>query len=150
MPIHAKEGGNWLEAIPYVFSNGAFVRVKAAFVRSSGAWEPLYSALEVSAAPAFLAGFEFGEGTKTVTTGQTATATADEGVGPFTYAWRRVSGSSAITANSASSANTAFSATMGPDESETAAFVCDVTDANGDLESTNTVTVDLSYTGVSK
>lgn len=58
------------------------------------------------------------------------TAVAADGVPPYFYAWTRISGSTAITANSASSATTDFSS-AGTDEAFSAIFRCTVTDSDG-------------------
>lgn len=74
------------------------------------------------------------------------TATPSGGTGPYTYSWTRVSGSALISATSPASPTTAFSATLNPDDHETADFICTVTDANG---ATATASVSVSLTLVS-
>ena len=66
----------------------------------------------------------------------TVTATGGMGTGP-TFSWARVSGSSAVSANSPTSATTTFSATLGANQSASAVFRCTVT------RGVETVTIDV-------
>ena len=64
---------------------------------------------------------------RTLTTNSvTVTATGGSGAGP-TYSWTRISGSSAINANSPTSATTSFTASVGRNQRVDATFRCTVT-----------------------
>lgn len=81
----------------------------------------------------------FKTGTTTSLTTSSVTASASGGTAPYTYAWTKLSGGS-ITANSASSATTTFTASgLGLGENRTATFRCTVTDA-----ASQTGTVDVT------
>jgi hypothetical protein len=69
-------------------------------------------------------------------------------VGGYTYAWSRVSGDTVTVANSLSSATTTFSANVGiANPSRLSVWKCTVTDALGHTADSNTVSVDLEYSG---
>jgi len=142
MPIWCNQGGTWIAAAPSVFNDGAFVPVKAAFVKFGNVWRPLFSVLEISTAPLALFGYGTA-GNGVVATSLTTSTTIEQGVGPFAYNWRRISGSSLITPQNGNSANTGFSANLTGNQSVSAAFVCDVTDAAGKTETSEPVSVDL-------
>lgn len=72
----------------------------------------------------------------------TITATGGTGVGP-TYSWARVSGSSAISATVPTGATTAFTASVGSNQTLSAVFRCTIT--RGAESVTIDVTVFLSY-----
>ena len=75
----------------------------------------------------------------------TSTASPTGGVGSFTYAWARLSGDSSITATSASTAGTAFTATLAPDVIANAIFRCTVTDTGTGAVATADVDVTIHH-----
>lgn len=77
----------------------------------------------------------FGSGQNTITT-NSITVTASGGIGPYTYAWTKVSGDT-FTIGSPSSASTNFSAQPGPYNEMSAVYKCTVTDANSDTFAMN-------------
>lgn len=96
--------------------------------------------LNASAAPTSTYGNGGGFATVTVQT-DTSTVSVSGGTPPYTYAWSRQSGSTQINATNPSAATTAFSrASLGVGLSESANFVCTVTDAAARTAITNSVT----------
>ena len=83
-----------------------------------------------------------GGGPVTLTT-PTVTAEAAGGVGPYTYAWTRISGDSAITATAPSAATTAFTASLAVDETKIAMFRVTATDTATGATATADVSVIL-------
>jgi len=82
-------------------------------------------------------------------TSANTTVTATGGTTPYTYSWVRTSGSSLISANSASAATTSFTGTtLASGTTYEALFTCTVTD-NVAATATATVTVSLTRTGMS-
>ena len=79
-----------------------------------------------------------------VVTNPATVATASGGSGSYTYSWARISGSSAITADSPSSSSTTFRGTV-PAGFTTAVFRVTVTDTVTGQTATADVTVTLSY-----
>jgi hypothetical protein len=101
--------------------------------------------LSASASPSSVSGSTASSGTATT---NATTCTASGGLAPYTYAWSRVSGDTSTSANSATSAATTFSASVGPvNSSRVSVWKCTVTDALGHAADSNTVSVDLEYTG---
>lgn len=74
----------------------------------------------------------------------TATVTATGGTGPYTYAWTRVSGSSAVEATQPAAAATEFTATVAKNSDITAVMRCTITDSAAAVRTIN-VTVNFSY-----
>ena len=96
--------------------------------------------LNASAAPTSTYGNGGGLGVETVTT-DTSTVSVDGGTPPYTYAWSRQSGSAAIGPVNANAATTAFSRGFLPvGGSETAVFICTVTDSAARIVASNAVT----------
>jgi hypothetical protein len=84
-------------------------------------------------------------GSNTSPTTSTVTCTPTGGNPDYTYAWSRVSGSTAISATAPTAATTAFNTTgMSVGQSRTAAFVCTVTDAGGQTAASSNVSVTIS------
>ena len=80
-------------------------------------------------------------GTGTPLTTASTTVTPTGGTSPYTYAWTRLSGSTSITANSASAATTTFTgASLASGTTYTAVFRCTVTD---NVAATKTVDVNV-------
>lgn len=84
-------------------------------------------------------------GTKTISPNYASLAT-NGGVGTITYSWARISGSTAISANSASAKETTFAATAAPGATVSALFRLTATD--GTSSDTFDVTVGLTNTYV--
>jgi hypothetical protein len=80
-------------------------------------------------------------GPKTLITSN-VTVSTQGGSGSPTFAWSRVSGATAITATSPSSATTAFTATLSSGQEVSAVFLCTVTDPSGAVR-TSTVNVNI-------
>lgn len=81
--------------------------------------------------------------TASITTAST-TVTATGGTTPYTYSWSRISGSTSISANSASSATTTFTgSSLASGSTYQATFRCTVTDG---ASATKTVDVSISIT----
>ncbi|MDP3854654.1 hypothetical protein [Phenylobacterium sp.] len=85
-----------------------------------------------------------GSSSSSSVTSNTATAVGTGGSGSKSYAWNRVSGSSAISPDAATSAATAFSAALASGAEAAASFACTITDnVTGQVLTTNTVAVYL-------
>ena len=98
------------------------------------------SVLGASAVPTSI---EKTDTTASITTAST-TVTASGGTSPYTYAWTRNSGSTAISANSASAATTTFTgSSLASGTTYSAVFRCTVTD---NAAATKTVDVNVSIT----
>jgi hypothetical protein len=83
------------------------------------------AAMFLTVSPASLAKF----GTTSTLTTDTTTATPTGGVGPYTYAWTKVSGAT-LTVTASTSATTAFQATgLAVGEARDATYRCTVTDS---------------------
>lgn len=81
-------------------------------------------------------------GTASSLTTASTTVTATGGTAPYTYAWTRLSGSTSIAADSASSATTTFTGTsLTAGSTNTAVFRCTITD---NVAATKTVDVNVS------
>jgi Putative phage tail protein/SprB repeat len=95
------------------------------------------TALNAAASPSSLS--TSGTGTPLTTASTTVTPTG--GTSPYTYAWARLSGSTSITANTASAASTTFTgASLASGTTYTAVFRCTVTD---NVAATKTVDVNV-------
>lgn len=89
-------------------------------------------------------------GSSQTVTSSTVTVTASGGSGGYSYSWARTAGDAGITATAPSAATTAFSASLAPDTSKSATFVCTITDASGAVQTaTVEVTLSLIYTDIS-
>ena len=73
-------------------------------------------------------------------TSNSTVITASGGSGSYTYSWSRLSGSTAINVNGATSPNTPFNATLGQNNTVTGVWRCTVSDG------TSSVTVDVNVT----
>lgn len=76
-------------------------------------------------------------------TSESVVVNATGGTGPYTYAWTRVSGDSAISATSPAAATTTFTATVPRDGERTGVWRCTVTDS---LAATAFVDVSVALT----
>jgi hypothetical protein len=76
-------------------------------------------------------------------TSNSVTVTPSGGTAPYTYAWTRLSGDSAVAANSPTTATTTFSANVPKWDSREATMQCTVTDS---LSATTTVNVLVTLT----
>ncbi len=81
----------------------------------------------------------------TTVTSQVVTATASEGIAPYTYAWTRVGGSTAMVATTPAAAATTFHATLSRNTVMTSVFQCTVTDNVAKTAVSALVSVRLSY-----
>ncbi len=127
------------------FVNGAFEDIESGRVRVGNAWKNLAS-VRVYAGGAWREGKTFvppmslaiapddafgsvSTPVSTTATTNSVTATPTGGLAPYTYAWVRLTGTGS--ANSATSAATTFSASVGPGDSLSGDFQCTVTDSAG-------------------
>ncbi len=144
MTLLVRQSGVYVEALPSVRVSDTWENVLEGWANVGGIWEQFYTRFSVSAAPTSIAEIRTGAGS---ITSSAATVTA-QGTGSYTYAWSLVSGDATIAIDSASSASTTFTATLGPGAIKVAIFECLVTDTGlGESLTTNTVTVDLQATG---
>lgn len=103
--------------------------------------------LTANAAPADVSGDGGGVAVVTVST-NSSTVSVSGGTPPYTYAWSRQSGSTQINATNPSSASTLFRRVNQPiGASESAIFICTVTDSAARTAQTNTVTASISNLG---
>lgn len=138
-------GGNKTVTAVTVGTSGGNKAVLNAYVGTATGNQLVFSAFSASASPNSVSGFRSGPG---IATSNSTTATPNGGTGSYTYAWRRVSGDVGVTAGLSTSATTTFQATVGPGETVTAEFVCDVTDTGlGVTEATNSVFITLEDIG---
>jgi hypothetical protein len=85
--------------------------------------------------------------TSTITT-NSVSATGSGGTSPYTYAWSRVSGNSAITATNANSRSTSFTrSSCVAGTSYSATWRCQVTDSAGTIVYSSNVSVTITCTG---
>lgn len=98
-------------------------------------------ALSATADPSEVDGFKIGTGT--VYTAGSSVVTVQGGHPAYTYTWSRVSGSTAIYPENASSASTRFYAYFSALGNKTAVYKCTILDALGATVDTNTVTITL-------
>lgn len=131
-------GGAWVSpTTAEAFVGGTWRTLKYAEAYYSGAWRQIvsfvapYTALTIS--PSFVSASSFTSDTSTT---DTATATPNGGLGPFTYSWVLVSSTdlTGITINSPSMSGTTFTATLtsgGVGGFGDATFRCTATDALG-------------------
>lgn len=94
----------------------------------------------VSVSPATITRSAGTKGTNKTLTTAAVTVTAPAG---STFSWARTSGSAVITVVASTSAITAFTGTLAPDDEFTAVFTCTVTDPSGQVTLV-TVTVTLT------
>ncbi len=106
----------------------------------AGSSNTVSGTLAASAAPSAISKTDSGSSITTAST----TVTATGGTSPYTYAWTRISGSTLITADSASAATTTFTGTpLVNNTTYDAVFRCTVTDS---AAATKTVDVTVSIT----
>lgn len=79
-------------------------------------------------------------------TSNACTASPLGGTAPYTYLWQYISGSTAISSDSGTSATTTFSATLSARDSTTGSKRCRITDSTGAIAYTNIVTISLRAT----
>ncbi len=147
MPTKRRSGASWVDPTAVRRRNGtSWIATTFIRRRSGGAWVeawPNYTPLSATAAPANAYGWSTGSTTTGTVQSEAVTATPSGGSGSFTYNWALVSGSSAVTAVSPSSATTSFRST-GVSTSRTAVFRCTVSDGITSA-TTNDVNVTLEY-----
>lgn len=83
----------------------------------------------VTISPGTASGLVVSDALNVTVTSNSVTATPSGGTGPYTYAWTRFSGDSAVSANSPSSATTTFSAIVPKWDSREATMRVTVTDS---------------------
>lgn len=101
-----------------------------------------YITMTAAASPSTLSGVRTGSGAALVTTSAVSNVTVANGVGPYSYSWRYVSGDTSMSYYSPGS-GTDFSANLLENTTKTAVFDCLVTDSRGLSATTNTVSVTL-------
>lgn len=91
----------------------------------------------------------FGNGSFSPVTWGNAICNVAGGVGPFTYLWVFDTGNTTVTPDNPTSNQTSFSAALGPGQSKTASYRCQVTDTgNGNqVVLSNAITVTLTRDG---
>jgi hypothetical protein len=87
--------------------------------------------MTVTVNPADVAGTEGTTGSSDLVISQACAVTVVGGLPPYTYAWARVVGAAAITAQFPTSFSTNFTATVDAGDTISAVFECLVTDASG-------------------
>ena len=106
------------------------------------------SPLMMGRAPALSAGVSQTSWSQSGTNGTQTTpeilCTPSGGVPPYSYSWQRVSGTSEISITSQNSASTTFSSYLLDGETDTATFVCVVTDAIGQNATSPSVLITLT------
>lgn len=140
--IYVKTGGAFEPVLqPYVKDGGSWEPVLNAWTKTAGAWELIWTGFTVAATPAS----ETVETDLPTVSSSLFTATPTGGVGPFTYAWSKVSGDS-IVITTPTLQTTRFQAnTMTSGSSRSAVFECAVTDTTtGVVATSNTVSVTLT------
>lgn len=140
--MRARVGGSWQEVESgLVRVGGAWKRLDSVRVYVSGAWkdaETFTPPLSVTTSGDEVAS-RLGAG---VATSLPVTATPAGGLGPYTYAWTRLSGVGS--ANSPTSASTTFSATLSNGDDVSGVFRVTVTDSLA-----NTATADVTVQFIS-
>lgn len=147
MPTKRRSGSSWVDPTAVRRRNGtSWIATTFIRRRSGGAWVdawPNYTPLSATAAPANAYGWATGSTSSGTVQSEAVTVTPSGGAGTLTYSWTFVSGSSSVSAVSASSATTAFRST-GVTGSRTAVFRCTVSDGITSA-TTNDVNVTLEY-----
>lgn len=136
MPTNKRwDGSAWVDLTTKKRWDGAaWVDLTVAKRWDGSSWVDFFSGgggLSVTIAPGSASGFfsEFsGPAIKHIDT-NSVTATATGGTGPYTYAWTRITGSSALAANSPTAATTTFGANVPRNTIYTATFRVTVTDS---------------------
>lgn len=141
-------GGNKAVSAITIGTSGGNKAVITGYIGTSGGNKVFYSAMSASASPTLLTGSTNIDGGTASTSGN-ATATPSGGVGPYTYAWEKVSGDT-LTVSSPTSASTGFSGTVGSGGDLSAVYRCEVTDTGtGQTAYTNNVSIALLWIDVS-
>jgi hypothetical protein len=133
-------GGNETIGAAYVGTSGGNKTVLAIYVGTSGGNETVYAALSAAISPK--PATEISSAGPTTTDLVTATPTG--GIGPFSYAWARVSGDPEISATTPSAQTTRFFANLGVGDLFSATFEVTVTDTSTGFTATDTVLVSIS------
>lgn len=119
-----------------------------AWVGTSSGNKLVYSAFGVSLSGTNSSGFASGSGVQPITTSPAITANVSGGSGSYTYSWRKISGDSQLNVNGPSAATTTASASVPPNTTYTAVYVCDVTDTVlGLTETTGQATFTAEHLG---
>lgn len=128
-------GGNKTVSAMFVGTAGGNKAVVTGFVGTAGGNKAFFAALTASASPSVVSGAR----SPPIVTTNATTATPSGGIGPYSYAWEKVSGDT-ISISNPSSATTIFSATLSSGDLRSAVFRCLVTDtATGASAYTNSV-----------
>jgi predicted phage tail protein len=124
----------------YAYRSGAWQRLKTLKTYRGGAWQ----LVGIFTPPLTLAANNVGvSGYNSVETGS-STATPSGGLGPYSYAWSKVSGDT-MTVSSPTTAGTGFgSPTMAPGGYSSAVYQCTCTDSAGQVAST-TISVAFAF-----
>lgn len=106
----------------------------------------VWQSMTAAASPSSVSGVVSSSVAAPVTTDSTK-ATPSGGAGPFTYAWAAVGGNTWTINNPAADTTSFTSPAISPGASESASFVCTITDATGATAATNIVTATASNIG---
>lgn len=154
--LHYKDGGAWRKAKELYYKDGGiWRRIREAWYRDGGVWRKVYSglhslALNLSTVTGSASTDTAGAFVQATTAAAVVSVTG--GIGPFTYSWSYVSGSSATVVSSTSASTTfrrngAAPSVIDTTNSYSGVYRCTVTDTGaGGATATIDVTVTTYHT----